>query len=217
MSIFELSQVNPQAAAATSRGGSDINYDTMVESVSAYFQEMMFQLADGFSVSCLNFFSVHPKIGGTFAHADSPIDPEKNKVDFTFRKLAGIREVIERIVVAIMGLAETESYVAEVQDVATDSVDETLTSGGVVRVQGSRIKIAGDDPSVGLYVVNVETGAAVKVTGNLIDNLPSKIVALLPALAAGTYHIRVVTEFSGGSSPLKEPRTIDYGADLVVS
>ncbi|GAB6391380.1 MAG: DUF4469 domain-containing protein [Treponematales bacterium] len=209
--------VEQVCAAATTRGGSDVNYDTMVEAVTAFFQEMMYQLADGFSVSCLNFFSVHPKIGGTFPHADSPVDPTRNKVDFSFRKLAGMREVIEHIVVMIMGLAETEAYVAEVQDVATESVDETLTSGGAIRIQGRRIKITGDDPSVGLYVVNVATGAATKVTGNLIDNSASRIAALLPALAAGTYHIRIITQYSGGTEPRKEPVTLDFETDLVVS
>jgi len=55
------------------------------------------------------------------------------------------------------------------------------------------------------------------VTGNLIDNTASRIAALLPALAAGTYHIRIITQYSGGTEPRKEPVTLDFETDLVVS
>ncbi|MDR2793261.1 MAG: DUF4469 domain-containing protein [Treponema sp.] len=203
-------------AEAVTRGGSDLNYDTMVDAVSAYFDEMFYQLADGFSVEN-DYFSLHPKIGGTFDHADAKADKDKNRVDFTFRKRQALREVISRITVEIEGAAEIGAYIAEVQDVASGTSDERLTSGGAVIVLGSRIKIAGDDPSCGLYLVNVADGSAQKVGGNFIENHPSRLSAQLPTLTAGTYRVRVVTQYASGTFFLKEPRQLDYEAELAVS
>jgi hypothetical protein len=200
---------------AVTRGGSDLNYDTMVDAVRAYFDEAFYQLADGFSVEN-DYFSIHPKIGGTFDHADAKADREKNPVDFTFRKRQELRDIISRITVEIEGAAESGAYIAEVLDVASGTSDEKLTSGGVVTVLGSRIKIAGEDASCGLYLVQAD-GAVIKVTGNFVENHPTRLSAQLPALSAGTYRVRVITQFSAGSTFLKEPRQIDYEVNFAVS
>jgi hypothetical protein len=155
-------------AEAVTRGGSDLNYDTMVDAVNAYFDEAFYQLADGFSVEN-DFFSIHPKIGGTFDHVDGKVDPAKNPVDVTFRKRQALREALTHIAVEIEGAAESGAYIAEVRDIASGTTDERLTSTGVVSLLGSRIKIAGEDPSCGLYIVAAD-GAAQKVMGNFVEN-----------------------------------------------
>jgi hypothetical protein len=200
---------------AVTRGGSDLNYDTMVDAVNAYFNEAFYQLADGFSGEN-DYFSIHPKIGGTFAHADAGADKEKNPVDFAFRKRQELRNVISRITVEIAGVAESGAYIAEAIDVASGTSDEKLTPGGVLTLLGSRIKIAGEDPSCGLYLVQAD-GAAVKVTGNFVENHPARLSAQLPALTPGTYRARVVTQYTSGGTSLKEPRQIDHDADLTVA
>jgi hypothetical protein len=68
-----------------------------------------------------------------------------------------------------------------------------------------------------LYLVNIADGSALKVTGNFIENHPSRLSAQLPALTAGTYRVRVITQYASGSFLLKEPRQLDHEAELVVS
>jgi hypothetical protein len=201
---------------AVTRGGSDLNYDTMVDAVKAYFDEAFYQLADGFSVEN-DYFSLHPKIGGTFEHADGKADKDKHPVDFAFRKRQELRDVLSRITVEIEGAAESAAYIAEVLDVASGTSDEKLTSGGVITLLGSRIKIDGPDASCGLYIVNGTDGLAQKVMGNLVENHANRVSIQLPALAAGSCRVRVITQFSGGGVFLKEPRQIDYAIDLTVS
>ncbi|MHB9295602.1 hypothetical protein PilKf_01349 [Pillotina sp. SPG140] len=201
---------------AVTRGGSDLNYDTMVDAVTAYFDEAFYQLADGFSIEN-DYFSIHPKIGGTFDHADSGVDKEKNRVDFMFRRRQALRNIISRITVEIEGVAESGAYIAEVQDVSSGTTDETLTPHGVITILGSRIKIGGEDPSCGLYIVNTADGSALKVTGNFVENRPSRLSAQLPALSAGTYRVRIITQLGSGGSSLKDPRQIDYEAELTVT
>jgi hypothetical protein len=47
-----------------------------------------------------------------------------------------------------------------------------------------------------------------KVT-SLAENPPSKLIGLIPAGPSGAYKVAVKTQASGGSSLLKEPRTIE--------
>jgi hypothetical protein len=203
-------------AEAVTRGGSDLNYDTMVDAVSAYFDEAFYQLADGFSVEN-DYFSLHPTIRGTFDHADTKVAKDKNPIDFTFRKRQALRDVIDHVTVEIEGVAESGAYIAEVQDVTSGTADEQLTPHGVIVALGSRIKIAGQDPSCGLYLVNLGDGTALKVSGNFIENHPSRVSVQLPALAPGAYRLRIITQFTSGGTTLKEPRQLDNEADLTVS
>jgi hypothetical protein len=46
--------------------------------------EATYQLADGFAITN-DYFSLHPKIGGTFDKPTDPIDPAKHKIAFSFR------------------------------------------------------------------------------------------------------------------------------------
>jgi hypothetical protein len=201
---------------AVTRGGSNLNYNTMVDAVKAYFDEMFYQLADGFSVQN-DYFSIHPKIGGTFEHATDGVDKEKNHVDVTFRKRQELRDILSRITVEIEGVAEGGSYIADVLDVTSGAVDETLTSNGVIVITGSRIKVAGKDDSCGLYLVNVADGTKQKLTGNFVENHPTRLSIQLPTLLPGIYCVQVITQYSSGGALLKTPKQIDYEVGLVVN
>jgi hypothetical protein len=199
-------------ASATTRGGAEINYETMVEAVRLYMAEAMYQLADGFSVNN-GYYSIHPSIKGGFD--STAIDPERNKPDFNFRKGRGMRELLEHTSVTIEGVAPIEAYIGEVQDVASQSGD-ALTPEGMFIIEGSRIKIDGTAEANGVYFVNKADSERTKVTGHFAENLPSRLVLQIPALAAGVYRLEILTQFSGSGTPLKASRTIGYDADLTV-
>jgi hypothetical protein len=203
-------------AEAVTRGGSNLNYNTMVDAVKAYFDEMFYQLADGFSVEN-DYFSIHPKIGGTFEHATDGVDKDKNHVDVTFRKRQELRDILSRITVEIEGVMENGSYIAEVQDVTSGAIDETLTSNGVMVITGSRIKVVGEDVSCGLYLVNMADRVEQKIIGNFVENHPTRLSIQLPTLSTGTYCVRIITQYSSGGALLKTPKQIDYEVGLIVN
>jgi hypothetical protein len=70
-----------------------------------------------------------------------------------------------------------------------------------------------------VYFVNPAAPAQkTKVPGHLADNTASRIVGIIPALAAGQWQVEVVTQFSGsGSTSLKNPRTIALAPALTVA
>jgi hypothetical protein len=205
-------------AALKNRGGFTGNYQDLVEYVRQFFDEAAYQLCDGFSVNT-GYYSLHPRIGGTWENALEHYDAHKHPVRFSFHALKPLRDLASHIEVLIEGVAETSGFIAEITDVTTEAVNETLTPGGMFALAGHKIKIAGDHGDCGVYFVNAAAPAErVQVTGHLADNTAGRIVGIIPALAAGQWQVEVVTQFSGsGSTGLKNPRTIRPAFVLTVA
>ncbi|MDR1249411.1 MAG: DUF4469 domain-containing protein [Treponema sp.] len=203
-------------AAGKSRGGFTGSYDDFVEHVHQFFNEATYQLCDGFAVNT-GYFSIHPNVGGTFDKVTEGHDTGKHPVTFRFRTRAPLRSLAERIVVEIEGLADSSGYIDEFIDVTTEAVNETLTPGGQFSISGHKIKVDGDKPEVGVYFVSAaDPSVRVKVAGHLAENTASKLIGIIPALTPGAWKPEIVTQFSSGSSFLKEPRAIESSLVLTV-
>ncbi|MDR1330531.1 MAG: DUF4469 domain-containing protein, partial [Tannerella sp.] len=69
----------------------------------------------------------------------------------------------------------------------------------------------------GLGIFFVDTaGVEIPVTQPLSLNNPKKIICRVPALGAGWYTLKIVTQFSSSTILLKESRTIVYRLPLTV-
>jgi len=100
--------------------------------------------------------------------------------------------------------------------VKSGSVNDLLTPGRNLKIVGSKIKVARDDPSVGIYFVETATQGRTKVEqSDIVTNNPSELMVVIPALAAGTYNLEVITQFTQGAL-LKEVRTAPLDKVLTV-
>jgi hypothetical protein len=208
--------VEDVCAALKNRGGFTGNYQDLVEYVRQFFDEAAYQLCDGFSVNT-GYYSLHPRIGGTWANAAEPWDGAKHPIRFSFRALKPLRDLASRIEVHIEGVAETTGFIAEITDITTEAVNETLTPGGMFSLAGHKIKVAGDNADCGVYFVDAANPAQkVKVAGHLAENTAGKIIGIIPALGAGQWRVEVITQFSSGGTTTKEPRVIAGAAVLTV-
>ena len=205
-------------AALKNRGGFTGNYQDLVEYVRQFFDEAAYQLCDGFSVNT-GYYSLHPRIGGTWENALEHYDPAKHPVRFSFRALKPLRDLASHIEVLIEGVAETAGFIAEFTDVTTEAVNETVTPGGMFALAGHKIKIAGDHADCGVFFVNAAAPSQrVQVAGHLADNTASRIVGIVPALPAGQWQVEAVTQYSGsGSASLKNPRALRLAPPLTVA
>jgi hypothetical protein len=57
----------------------------------------------------------------------------------------------------------------------------------------------------------------VKVSGHFAENAPSKVIGSIPALSAGKWKVEVITQYSGSSKDLKNPRVITSAFTLTVA
>jgi hypothetical protein len=87
-------------------------------------------------------------------------------------------------------------------------VNDRFTPGGVIEVRGYNLRIEGDNPSCGLWFVD-ENGNETRAE-TIIENKPSRLLAMIPNLTTAAYQIKVVSQFTGGGTLLKTPKTFTY-------
>jgi hypothetical protein len=200
--------------SAVSRGGADVSAPAMEHSVNLFFKEMGYQLCDGYSVNT-GYFTAGTQIRGVF---DSPVEKfnsEKHSVFFQFNQGEILRKEIPTIEVNVLGVAENTTFIGQVIDVKTGSVNETLTPNRNLRIAGNKIKIAGNGDT-GIYFINQTDNQRTKVDASeIITNNPSEVMIIIPELTPGTYNLQLVTQFCG-SVLLKEPRTVTFDKILTV-
>jgi hypothetical protein len=106
--------------------------------------------------------------------------------------------------------------IAAVTDVKTGSQNNLLTPGRNIKVAGAKLKIAGEDPAVGLFFEPEAGGAPVPVDpSDMVVNHPTELIAVIPNLAPGTYRLKIVTQYSSGKM-LKSPHTVVFDKPLTV-
>jgi len=202
--------------AAVSRGGADISASSMEHATELFLKEMAYQLCDGFSVNT-GYFTASTTIRGVFDSPSETFNKDKHSIIFQFNQSEKLRAEIPNIEVNILGVADSSAVILQVTDVKSGSVNDLLTPGRNLKIAGSKIKVTGEDASVGVFFVNAATQARTKVdASDIVTNNPSELIVVIPALASGAYHLEVVTQFTE-SSMLKQPRTALLDKQLTVA
>ncbi|WP_042722246.1 DNA-binding domain-containing protein [Flavobacterium sp. B17] len=201
--------------AAVTRGGADISASSMEHATELFLKEMAYQLCDGFSINT-GYFTASTTIRGVFDSPSETFNKDKHSIIFQFNQGEKLRAEIPNIEVDILGVAESSAVILQVTDVKSGSVNDLLTPGRNLKIVGSKIKVAGDDASVGVYFVDATTQARTKVDpSDIVTNNPSEVMVVIPALPAGTYNLEVVTQYGGGTL-LKDARTATLDKTLTV-
>jgi hypothetical protein len=144
-------------------------------------------------------------------------DPSKNGLYVSATQGVEIRKELADTEVEILGEMPDVMNIYQVINLQTKAADGTLTRGRNAEVEGSYIKIAGSNPSVGVYLENVVSGKAYRLDEEyVIMNNPSKLMLLIPLeVEAGICRLKVVTQFSSGHL-LKTPREVVFAHELTV-
>ncbi|MDR1948085.1 MAG: DUF4469 domain-containing protein [Spirochaetaceae bacterium] len=200
--------------SAVARGGADINAAAMEHAVELFHREMGYRLCDGFSVNT-GWYAASMHIKGVFDNSAEQFDPEKHTVSAEFHQGAELRKELSRVGVSVLGKAEANFFITQVADMRTGSVNDLLTPGRNAKISGSKLKIAGEDPSNGVYFVNGPERLKVD-PADIVENKNAQLLVVIPPLAAGTWQLEVTTQYSGGSGLLKDPRTTAFDRPLTV-
>jgi hypothetical protein len=194
-------------ASMKNRGGFDGSYEEAVKTLNHFFKEMMYQLADGFSVN-LDYFTVHPNIGGTFKSPSEAHNHKDHPIDFRFQALAKLRDMTKDIDVELEGIAETSAYIDEFIDQENGSINSQYAPNTMFAIHGHKIKVVGAI-DVGIYFVPIDAPQdAVKVE-RLGENTPTRITGIAPSSPHDKHRIEIRTKYSGSDAhPLKTVRVI---------
>jgi hypothetical protein len=202
-------------AALIGRGGFTVTYEILVMCVKRFFDEVAHQLCDGFGVST-GYFSLHPVIAGYFRSIDEASDRKAHPIGFRFHVLPLLRALADLITIEA-SYAKPGGYIDTVTDFESQTVDKTLTPGGLFMASGRKTRITGDSPENGVWFIPVtDPSRRVKAEGGFAENQQNKVIGKIPDLAPGTYTLEIVTQFSGGGRPLEEPCTVIFPGELTV-
>ncbi len=187
----------------------------MEHCVGLFLKEMGYLLSDGYSVNT-GYFTATPLIKGVFNSTTEAFNPSKHSVLFQFNQGVTLRNMLSDISVEIMGVAESGISIAQVTDVKTGLSNDRITPNRNLRIKGSKLKVVGENESIGIYFVHETTGTRTKVDPtDIVTNNPSELVIVTPELVAGGYTLEVASQY-GGSTLLKEPRTAVFDKTLSV-
>ena len=202
--------------SAATRGGADVSDAAMSHAVELFLKEMAYRLCDGFAVNT-GYFTAMPVVRGVFLNPNETFDPQRHTLQFQFTQGELMRREIEDVEVKIMGVAETGLSIGQVEDMKSRTVNEVLTPGFNLRVTGTKLRVVGDKPGVGIFFRETATNTATKVDeGDIVVNNPSELMIIIPALPAGTYQLEVTTQYSTGNKLLKEVRSAVFDRPLTV-
>ncbi|MDR0756524.1 MAG: DUF4469 domain-containing protein [Tannerella sp.] len=78
--------------------------------------------------------------------------------------------------------------------------------------------MADDDPTVGIYLENVEGSDKYQFDEEyIVANNPGRLLLLIPSdLATGLYRLKVVTQFTSANKLLNAPHQAIFGQELTV-
>lgn len=151
-------------------------------------------LTEGAAVT-LPFANFRVGIQGVFASDDAPFDPAQHVVLPRVQPGASLRRAF-RAGVPVERVAPTRPAPAVLHyvDHNTGETDGPLTPGGMGELSGSRLAFDAAVTEEGVFFVAEADGAAtrVEVVG---QNTPRRLLVLVPALAAGDYHVEVRAAF----------------------
>jgi hypothetical protein len=196
--------------------GMELKRETAIDIISRFNRKSIDLALSGFSVST-GLVNMHATIRGVFY--DRKWDPERNRLRISISPSADMRRAIDETEVEILGEHAELIALFGITDLSTNKADGTLTRGFNAELRGTYIRVAGDDPTVGVWLHNTETGEDLRLPDtSIVLNEPSRLLLLIPAnFAVGEYELRVSTQFSRGNKPLQTPRTAELAFPVTIT
>jgi len=188
---------------------TDLNATTLKASMEILKEIAIEQIANGASVNFgLGYFNL--TVNGVFIGDHAKWDSSQHSLLVNSTPTAGLRDAVKATTVDVRGMAVSGPVINKLTDVGSGEENTRLTPGGGVNLTGSKIKVEGDAPGVGISLINQATEEVIPIPQtSILVNEPSKITLLVPAtLAPGDYKLSLCTQYSpSAKTPLKEART----------
>jgi nucleoid DNA-binding protein len=194
--------------------GTLLTRTDILAALNGFEESVAEALLEGYSLT-LPLFNTSFSISGVFESPLDTFDGNRHKLNINLTKGTLLRKVEKEVKFEKTNAAAALPNIQEVKDSVSGTVNEKLTKRGVVEVRGYSLKIEGADAACGLWFV-ADSGAETKAEV-LVENKPSRIIALIPDLPDGNYQVKVVTQFTGSGTAVKTPKVFVYQKILTVN
>ena len=143
-------------------------------------------------------------------------NPNVNSLYVNFQQSKELREALDNLSIRVIGEKQESRYISSCRSLSVKRKEGEIVAGDSVEILGKNIKVVGSHPSVGIELIS-ENGNNMRIAENkIIVNKPSKLILLLPEnLPRGAYTLMITTQYSPGSTLLKNPRIIKKVIDVI--
>ena len=184
--------------------------ETIAYHVKLFLDEMMEKIEDGNKINT-GYFTAQAHVKGSFDSLADDFDENKHSVDIVFSAGHFAHKAKKNLKVEIQRTKPYSLRIWTITDLQTKQHTDKLIANRILVMRGDKIKITGDNPSVGLYLRHNETGNEIHFPPTvLFANGDTKLELIVPQLAAGSYQLKVTTQYAGNGKPLAQPRSYTY-------
>lgn len=148
--------------------------------------------------------------------SDGRWNPQVNSLYVNFQQSKDLREALDNLSIRVIGEKQESRYISSCRSLSAERKEGVIVAGDSVEILGKNIKVVGSHPSVGIELIH-ENGNNIRIAeGKIVVNRPSKLIFLLPDnLEEDTYTLMITTQYSRGSTLLKNPRIIKKVIDVI--
>ena len=177
-----------------------VDLGTVASVLNAYANTVLKVLAAGNAVK-------FGELGTFYIAGKGTVESGNGKPNLTvkFSATQTLKDAVQNVEIASSEYIAPSGIIATVTDVATGKTDGSVTAGGSVLLEGTSLKVGGDDSGIWFAPVSASGELSsesewIKVESALIYNLPSKLLFALPAsVSSGRFKIIVRTRYAGKS------------------
>jgi hypothetical protein len=162
----------------------------------------------------LPVFNTSFSISGIFESPLDNFDENRHKLNINLTRGIRVRETEKKVKFEKTTSALPHPQIQEVRDTVSGKVNEVLTKNGVIELSGENHKIEGEADNYGVWFVNEKKKK--KKAEVIIENKPSRIIAMIPDLGSGNWQVKLITQYTGSIRTLKTPKRFIYPKILYV-
>ncbi|MGL6119889.1 MAG: DUF4469 domain-containing protein [Fusobacteriaceae bacterium] len=182
--------------------GTSMTKTDIIAVINLLIEEINIIVKEGGAVN-LPLFRMIYSIVGKFNSAVDTFDNGRHKLKIKLVTGEVIDNSVAQVELIKVQAPVSVPNILQVIDSETESINDIITSSGILTLRGANMKMIGDDPSNGVWLLDSQ-GVEYKHT-KIVSNSPSELIITIAAVPAGTYELYVTTQYTAGSV-LKRPR-----------
>lgn len=136
------------------------------------------------------YIKLNLKLKGTFEGDQDHFDPRRHQVEVNINPNLKLKEACQEVKPIAKNGKVVHPYIQEVYDYSSDTINQTLTPRGVLRIKGTDLKTFKHPEGQGVFFKNTASGELTEVE-NIYTNKPKTLDIMIPQLDKGTYQLQV--------------------------
>lgn len=171
------------------RSGSTVTRAEALSVLEEYSRALEEYIREGANI-VTPLYRISQSISGVFNSRTESFTKGKHRVNINVRPGKRIQEIRDEIQIERVEGEPARPVPIDFKDVASGSVNDVLSAGGVGELSGNDLKVDMDDEQQGIFLISSD-GTENRIL-TMVRNKPSNLIFVIPdGLTAGTYSLEL--------------------------